>query len=335
MSRTRAHTERLLIREVTEADAGFILELVNTPGWLRFIGDRQIHDPEAARQFIVKGPLHFYKTHGYGSYCLTLKDSGTPIGMCGLYRRDTLNMEDLGFALLPAYEGKGYVSEACAFILEEARSHHGKSGLLAIASQGNARSIRLLERLGFQQAGFFQFDATSEELFCFRLDFAHPPDTEPFMIRLSDTLSATQKEQVRAIWNAEYPSGLVLPTPEDFDAYLSKSTEHKHFLLCTIEGDLKGWGCTFQRDNARWFAMILSRSIHGKGLGTFLLQKMLQGESQLYGWVIETTPFNRTDGTPYPLPLEFYLKNGFHAETNERLDIPAFSGHRIVFTRES
>lgn len=334
MSGIRAVTERLIIREATESDADFILELVNTEGWLRFIGDRNIHDTETARQFLLKGPIQFYKTRGYGSYCLTLKDSGIPIGMCGLYRRDTLNFDDLGYALLPQYEGKGYTSEACAFILEEARKFN-KPGLLAVTSQNNARSIRVLERLQFKKAGFFRFDQEAEELFCFRLDLMEPPAVEPHMIRISDELKPAEKAIVRELWNTEYPESLRLNTEADFDKYLENLKQQRHFLLSTIDGNIQGWGCSFHRDGERWFAMILSRNIQGKGLGTFLLQRIIQEESRLYGWVIDATDFTRSDGSAYPLPLGFYQKNGFNTEPDVRLDIPAFSAHRIVYQRES
>lgn len=334
MSGIRAVTERLIIREATESDADFILELVNTEGWLRFIGDRNIRDSETARQFLLKGPIYFYRTHGYGSYCLTLKDSGIPIGMCGLYRRDTLNFDDLGYALLPQYEGKGYASEACTFILDEARKFN-KSGLLAVTSQNNDRSIRVLERLQFKKAGFFRFDQEAEELFCFRLDLIEPATEEPYMIRITDDLNPSEKEIVRALWNTEYPESLLLNSGPDFDRYLENLKQQRHFLLSTIDGNIHGWGCSFNREGERWFAMILQREIHGKGLGSFLLQRIKQEETRLYGWVIDATNFTRTDGTPYPLPLGFYQKNGFSAETDVRLDIPAFSAHRIVYHRES
>lgn len=335
VSHIKAITERLVIREVTEDDAAFIMELVNTEGWLRYIGDRNIRNLETARQFLLNGPMHFYKTRGYGSYCLALKDSGTPIGMCGLYRRDTLNFDDLGYALLPEYEGKGYVSEACEYILEEARQKLQKTGLLAVTSQKNERSIRVLERLNFRKSGFYRFDRETEELYCFRLDFQEPPTEEPYMIGISDDLTAVEKEIVREIWNAEYPESLLLKTAGDFDRYLEKLTQQRHFLLKTIDGQIHGWGCTFEREGLRWFAMILRREIHGKGLGSFLLQRLKQEETTLYGWVIDATSFTRTDGSPYALPLGFYLKNGFVAEPEVRLDIPAFSSQRIVYKREN
>lgn len=335
MSGIKAITDRLIIREVTEEDAAFILELVNTEGWLRFIGDRNIRNLETARQFLLNGPMHFYQTRGYGSYCLALKENGTPIGMCGLYRRDTLNFDDLGYALLPEYEGKGYVTEACDFILKEARVKLNKGGLLAVTSQNNERSIRVLERLNFRKAGFYRFDRDTEELFCFRLDFQEIPTEEPYMISISDELSTVEKEIVREIWNTEYPESLLLKTAVDFEDYLNKLKHQRHFLLSTIDGQIQGWGCSFEREGLRWFAMILRREIHGKGLGSFLLKRIKQEETTLYGWVIDSTSSTKVDGSAYPLPLDFYLKNGFTAEPTVRLDLPAFSSHRIVYKREN
>jgi len=50
-------TERLILREFTLADANFIIELVNTPGWLRFIGDRNIKIEEQAKEYLRNGPM--------------------------------------------------------------------------------------------------------------------------------------------------------------------------------------------------------------------------------------------------------------------------------------
>ena len=59
---TKIITERLLLNIPTEGDYEFIHELVNTKGWLQFIGDRNIHSKEAAIAYIdkIKGMPNFY-----------------------------------------------------------------------------------------------------------------------------------------------------------------------------------------------------------------------------------------------------------------------------------
>jgi RimJ/RimL family protein N-acetyltransferase len=145
-------TERLMLRRLDAGDAPFILELVNEPGWLRFIGDRNVHDLDAARRYIENGPQAMYRRYGYGLYCMQLHD-GTPIGLCGLVKRDGLEDVDLGFALLARFEGRGHAREAAAASLTHAAREHGLKRIAAITDPGNVRSIRLLQALGFQAAG--------------------------------------------------------------------------------------------------------------------------------------------------------------------------------------
>jgi ribosomal-protein-alanine N-acetyltransferase len=165
-----ARTERLILRRATENDADFILELVNTPAWHRFIGDRDVHSIADARDYLDNGPLKSYRDNGFGSYCLELTETGERIGMCGLYKRDSLHYFDLGFALLPEFEGKGYVGEASEGVLKQAKEELNMHTVLAITSKDNERSMNLLKRLGFHLEHDFILPNETEVLNCFRLD---------------------------------------------------------------------------------------------------------------------------------------------------------------------
>ena len=142
-------TTRLSLREFTFADAPFILELQTDPSWLRYIGDRGVHDLDSAREYLRKVPLQMYRTLGFGPLRMELKD-GSPIGMCGLFKRDTLDDVDLGYALLPRHRGRGYAAEAAAAMLAWARATLGLQRVVAITSSDNAASCRVLERAGMR-----------------------------------------------------------------------------------------------------------------------------------------------------------------------------------------
>jgi RimJ/RimL family protein N-acetyltransferase len=146
---TPFETPRLKLREFVPEDAAFILELVNEPDWLRFIGDRGIRDLDAARRYIVDGPRAMQAKHGFSLWCVEDREGGVPLGMCGLIKRDTLEHVDLGFAFLSRYRGRGYAREAAAAMLEQAR-RLGLPRIAAITVPANARSIHLLEQLGFR-----------------------------------------------------------------------------------------------------------------------------------------------------------------------------------------
>lgn len=142
-------TERLVLRRQTLDDAGFILALVNDPAWLRYIGDRGVRTHEQARVYIQEGAHKMYDQHGFGLYLMERKGDHTPVGICGLVKRDTLDDVDLGFALAGAYRGKGYAREAAAATVAYAREDLGLHRIVAIVSPDNTASLRLLEGLGF------------------------------------------------------------------------------------------------------------------------------------------------------------------------------------------
>jgi RimJ/RimL family protein N-acetyltransferase len=161
-------TKRLVLSRLVLEDAAFILELVNEPGWLRFIGDRNVHNLEDARGYIEKGPQDMYARLGFGLYRVDLKD-GTPIGMCGLLKRDTLPDADIGFAFLERFQGRGYAREAAQATLTHVQSAHGLKRILAITSPDNESSIRLLEKLGFQYQETVQMAGPSSDTRVFAL----------------------------------------------------------------------------------------------------------------------------------------------------------------------
>src|SRR5688572_10374518 len=92
-------TERLRLRRLTPGDAEFMLRLLNDPSYVRYIGDRGVRTTEEARSYIVSGPLESYSRHGFGLYLVELKETGEPLGICGLLKRESLPDADLGFAL--------------------------------------------------------------------------------------------------------------------------------------------------------------------------------------------------------------------------------------------
>ena len=145
---TVVETGRLILRRMTTGDAAFICGLLNEPSWLRFIGDKGVRTVDDARRYILNGPVAMYGRTGFGLYLTMLKDAGTPIGMCGLIRRDGLDDVDIGFAFLPAYWGAGYAFEAASAVMAYGRIELGLGRIVAITSADNDSSIRLCGRLG-------------------------------------------------------------------------------------------------------------------------------------------------------------------------------------------
>jgi ribosomal-protein-alanine N-acetyltransferase len=142
-------TERLMLRKFTKADASFILELLNTPTWLQYIGDRGIQSIADAENYLLNGPMLSYTVYGFGLYMVVLKSSQAPMGMCGLLKRDYLEHMDIGYALLPQHEGQGYAYEIVSATVNYAFTNLHLLHLAAITDTGNVRSVNLLKKLGF------------------------------------------------------------------------------------------------------------------------------------------------------------------------------------------
>ncbi|MBK8556634.1 MAG: GNAT family N-acetyltransferase [Lewinellaceae bacterium] len=143
-------TERLHLTELHTEDAAFIFRLVNSPGWLANIGDRNVRNLTDAVRYMQNGPMQGYADHGFGLWAMRLRSDNTPIGLCGLIRRPGLEDVDLGYALLPDYERQGYAFESASATLAFARQTLGIARIVAITLPSNQGSIRLLEKLGMQ-----------------------------------------------------------------------------------------------------------------------------------------------------------------------------------------
>jgi len=143
-------TGRLILRRLGPGDAAFILELVNDPDWLRYIGDKGVRNLDDARGYIENGPMAMYASAGFGLWRVELKDGGQPIGICGLIKRDSLEDVDIGFAYLPRFRGFGYAREAARATVEHGANVIGLRRIVAITSPDNAASGRLLEKIGLQ-----------------------------------------------------------------------------------------------------------------------------------------------------------------------------------------
>ncbi|WP_373496870.1 GNAT family N-acetyltransferase [Aquiflexum sp.] len=163
-------TERLIIRKLNLEDCTFIVKLLNSPGWLRYIGDREVKTKTDAIIYLQNGPLLSYEKYGYGLYLVGLIETGNPIGMCGILKRDSLEHPDLGFAFLPEFIGKGFAYEAAKGVVQFAREQLKIKNLLAITLPENSSSIKLLEKLGMKYEGVVKSPDGKENLNLYKLE---------------------------------------------------------------------------------------------------------------------------------------------------------------------
>ena len=167
---TVALTERLRIRQLSVEDAPFMLDLVNDPDWLRFIGDRGVRSVPDAEAYLRNGAIKSYEACGFGLYAVERRLDGVCTGICGLVRRAGLDDVDLGFAFLPDFRGLGYATEASRAVLDHARDGCGLTRLVAITNPDNDDSMRVLVKLGFSFQRHIRLSADATEVSLYLID---------------------------------------------------------------------------------------------------------------------------------------------------------------------
>jgi RimJ/RimL family protein N-acetyltransferase len=143
-------TARLRLRQLSAADAAFMVELLNDPGFLRNIGDRGVRTLEQAHEYILAGPAASYAQHGFGLNLVESKQTGAGVGMCGLLRRDSHPDVEVGFAFLPAARGQHFAFESARAVVDFGMRSLQLARIVALTAPDNVASMRVLEKLGFR-----------------------------------------------------------------------------------------------------------------------------------------------------------------------------------------
>ena len=169
-------TPRLRLRWFVAADADFLRALLNDPGWLANIGERNVRTRRQALAWIATRHTATYGRLGFGFWGVERKSDGTLIGMCGLIKRDTLMEADVGYALMPAFRGQGYASEAAAACVRYAQDVLGLPEVWGITSPSNAGSAAVLRQVGLKDAGITRLVGEERETWLFKSPRIEPGD---------------------------------------------------------------------------------------------------------------------------------------------------------------
>ena len=161
-------TERLVIRQLTLKDAGFVIRLYNHESFIRNIADKNIRTIEDAEDYLTNGPLASYETYGFGLNLVSLRKSGTPVGICGVLKRPELDSPDLGYAFLPEYCNQGYATEASIGVLQHAVKTLSLDTVLAVTFPSNKGSNRVLTKVGFELKGTIELYGLENNLYEYR-----------------------------------------------------------------------------------------------------------------------------------------------------------------------
>lgn len=168
-------TDRLFIQPLTISDAPHLLVLMNTPKWLKNIGDRNVHTIAAAETYITEKITPQFDRLGYGNYKVIRKADGQFLGNCGLYDRPGLKGVDIGFAFLPEFEKKGYAFESALKLRDVGFTQFEIKIISAITLPSNHASQKLLEKLGLVFIKMIQLPNDPAELMFYQI---HQKDVE-------------------------------------------------------------------------------------------------------------------------------------------------------------
>ena len=162
-------TDRLILKPTDQSDAPFVFQLMNSPKWIKFIGDRNIHSLQDAENYIKQKMDPQLHRLGFGNFTMMLKTDGTKIGSCGLYDREGLEGLDIGFAIMEAYENNGYAYEASTKVLSLGLNEFGYSKISAITTKDNYSSQKLIEKLGLSFKEIIKLPEDEEELMLYEI----------------------------------------------------------------------------------------------------------------------------------------------------------------------
>ena len=153
-------TNRLLLRPIGLDDVEFMLKLINCPGFIRFIGDRKVRTVDQANSYLQNMLIN----PDISYWVVETKDNSVSVGVVTWVKRDFLPSPDIGYALLPEYEGYGYALESSqAWLAYQQKTH---KTVLAICQDDNLASIKLLQKLHFTLEDVFEIDGHIMHRYC-------------------------------------------------------------------------------------------------------------------------------------------------------------------------
>lgn len=141
--------------------------MLNSPGWLEFIGGQLVKTEEQAIQYLKNGPFKSYDENGFGLSLVESIGGNCLIGVCGMIKRDTSETPDIGFAFLPEFQGMGYAFEIASATMLYAQQHLKFTKISATTSLTNTRSIKLLEKMGFKYVSGIYLSREQEDVLYF------------------------------------------------------------------------------------------------------------------------------------------------------------------------
>ena len=147
----------------------FLVDLYNSPLFLSSEGKTGVYTPQQAEERIRNSFATGHDSHGYGQYLVSLKTipeasfaESRPIGSVCLTKVQHYSAPDLGYAIIPEENGKGYATEAAKRLLEYAKDVLGVTKVLGFCKASDIHSQRTMEKIGLEKRAVAVLRAFSE-----------------------------------------------------------------------------------------------------------------------------------------------------------------------------
>ncbi len=151
MEKIKLATDRLTFRIPQTSDQQFFITLYGNPKVMKHIppkGEPCIKDEAITR---LETLIAHWEKNGYGMFVLELKDSGSPVGYCGLRYLQQIDTIELGYIIDEPHWGIGIASEAAKRCVRFAKESLKIDRLISVTTPENSGSQKILKKMGFNR----------------------------------------------------------------------------------------------------------------------------------------------------------------------------------------
>lgn len=154
-------TERLKLTAVSNDDLDIYTALLTSAETTRFLPGGKPFSKTYIENYLQEKLAHWQK--GYGTFIVSLKQSDVKVGYSGVELVGRSNngeeLNDIRYALLPEFYGKGYAEEAARAVIDFTFGQAGLNVIYGVVVLDNTPSIKLLNKLGMSPTSHQLYDS--------------------------------------------------------------------------------------------------------------------------------------------------------------------------------
>lgn len=148
-------TERLRLRGHRPEDLADCAAMLASPEVTRFIGGKPFSEEDVWTKLLRH--IGHWSVMGFGFWVIEEKATGSFVGETGFvdFKRDIKpaldGLPEIGWALVPSAQGKGFATEAARAAIAWQETHHAWPRTVCMIEPGNSASIHVAEKCGYRE----------------------------------------------------------------------------------------------------------------------------------------------------------------------------------------